>query len=200
MGSSGGVGQRIRAVRKARGIKSTADLAALIPDGLISGAVLRNIEVGVKPDLSVSQLLNIARALNVSPIFLLVPVREPDAPLDLPNLSADFAQMKSIDFIEWLSGTSDAIRDWTTPEDHGERNQLRAMREIERLVTERTRLMQISELTLDESVDEPPATRDDIDAYAARATESERQIVRLSGYLKSAGWNVRRWTAKDSAD
>jgi transcriptional regulator with XRE-family HTH domain len=191
-----GLGARIRAVRKARGITSTAELAALIPGDLMSGAVLRNIEAGVKTDVSVSQLLNIARALTVSPIFLLVPIREPDSTLDLPNLSDDLKQMTAIEFDDWLSGGSDSIHEWTTADDHSERNQLRAMRELERQAKERDRLALLIELAPGlESLDEGDSSGT-VDALLLRKTEALRQIDRLSKFLNSAGWNVQRWSER----
>jgi len=61
------VGARIAAARKARGFKSTKDLADAIPGDSITGSILQNIEAGRKNDLAVAQLLNIAWALAVSP-------------------------------------------------------------------------------------------------------------------------------------
>jgi len=189
-----GIGQRIRLIRKKRGIKSTADLAELIPGGLMSGAVLRNIEAGVKTDLSVSQLLNIARALRVTPIFLLASIREPDSSLDIPNLSDDLNGMTAIEFDYWLSGSSEWIHEWTTVDDHSERNQLRAMRELERQVKERDRLTALIELTPELELS---ATKEDlgneVGELLLRRTEVHRQIDRLSKFLESGGWDVQRW-------
>jgi len=200
-GNQAGIGHRIRSVRKARGIKSTADLAVLVHGSNISGAVLRNIEAGVKTEISVSQLLNIARALNVSPIFLLAPIREPDSRLDIPNLSDDLSQMSAIDFDEWLSGTSDWIREWTTVEDQSERNQLRAMRELERQAKERDRLSGLIELTSGlEPAAEENAFGVEVDVLLSRRTETLRQVDRLSNFLKLAGWNVDRWAQAQRAD
>lgn len=191
-GTDVGIGHRIRSVRRARGIKSTADLAALIPGANISGAVLRNIEAGVKIDLTVSQLLNIARALTVSPIFLLASIREPDSRLDIPNLSAALRQMSAIEFDEWLSGNSDGIHEWTTVEDHSERSQLRAMRELERQVRERDRLTLL--LNSEEDIGLIGENYSvDTGALTSRKADVIRQAEHLSRYLQSAGWNVDRW-------
>jgi transcriptional regulator with XRE-family HTH domain len=189
-----GIGSRIRAVRKSRGIKSTADLAALVSGDKISGAVLRNIEAGVKTDVAVSELLNISRALNVSPVFLLAPMRTPDVPLDLPNLSASFAGMTAIEFDDWLSGGSDVVRDWTTPADQSERNQLRAMRELERASLEKDRLSRLIESANGSDFKIAiPEMAQEIESYAARKAESARHIERLCKYLEAAGWDVGRW-------
>jgi len=194
IGQGSGIGRRIRAVRKARRIKSTAELAALIPGTPLSGAVLRNIESGTKPDLAVSELLNIARALNVSPIYLLTPIREPEALLDLPNLSSNFDHMTAIEFDEWLSGSSDTIHEWTTPDDFGERNQIRAMRELERQKLELDRISRLSanipQSYLPSTADSP---NDKMGADEKRKAEIVHQIGRLTGFLEAAGWDVTRW-------
>ncbi|SEB10334.1 hypothetical protein SAMN04515680_3283 [Leifsonia sp. 21MFCrub1.1] len=68
-------------------------------------AILENIESGRKADISLSQLLNIARGLNVPVSMLLAPVGTPDSVLDLPNLSEDFESMTAAEFDCWLSAT-----------------------------------------------------------------------------------------------
>jgi transcriptional regulator with XRE-family HTH domain len=193
-GHPNGIGQRIRAARRARGIKSTAELAALIPGGLMSGPVLRNIEAGVKTDLAISELLNIARALSIAPIYLLAPIREPTAMIDLPNLSSDFGNMMAFEFDAWLSGSSDKIYDWTTPEDEGERSQLRAMRELERLVTERDRITHLTAIAPNlESADTDAGLGNHVEDHQLRKAEILRQIERIRSYLEAAGWKVQRW-------
>ena len=161
----------------------------------MSGAVLRNIESGTKSDLAVSELLNIARALTVSPIYLLAPIRDPGAPLDLSNLSDMFSQMTALEFDSWLSGTSDSVDDWTTPEDLSERSQLRAMRELDRLVAERDRLNRLANLVPELQRDQSELSLDDERSrFRAQKTDADRQIGRLSHYLRTAGWNVERWS------
>ena len=100
-----GIGVRIRLARRARGFRTTADLAEAIPGGNVTEAILENIESGRKADISVSQLLNIARGLNVPVSMLLAPMGAPDSALDLPNLSADFDGMSAAEFDCWLSAT-----------------------------------------------------------------------------------------------
>jgi transcriptional regulator with XRE-family HTH domain len=189
-GSEAGIGRRIRTIRRARGIKSTAELAARMPGTNISGAVLRNIEAGVKTDLTVSELLNISRALNVAPIFLLAPIREPDAAIDLPNLSQDLKIMSALELDEWLSTASDSIQEWTTPEEQSENNQLRAMRLLNLAKRDRERLSRLIELT----PNIPAASEADLEGEArtlrARVSELQREIRRLEGYLRRAGWNI----------
>jgi transcriptional regulator with XRE-family HTH domain len=104
--SGDGIGTRIRLARRERGFRTTAELASAIPGGNVTEAILENIESGRKADISVSQLLNIARGLNVPVIMLLAPVGTPGAELDLPNLSDDFTGMTVAEFDSWLSATS----------------------------------------------------------------------------------------------
>jgi len=99
------VGARIRLARRERGFRTTAELANAIPGGNVTEAILENIESGRKADISVSQLLNIARGLNVPISMLLTPIATPDGVLDLPNLSDDFEGMSVAEFDSWLSAT-----------------------------------------------------------------------------------------------
>lgn len=103
--SEGNIGARIKLARKERGFRTTRDLADAIPGGNITQAILENIESGRKADISITQLLNIARGLGVPISMLLAPIGTPDAELDLPNLSDDFAGMTAAEFDCWLSAT-----------------------------------------------------------------------------------------------
>lgn len=99
------IGARIKLARKERGFRTTRDLADAIPGGNITQAILENIESGRKADISVTQLLNIARGLGVPVSMLLAPMGTPDSELDLPNLSDDFTGMTAAEFDCWLSAT-----------------------------------------------------------------------------------------------
>lgn len=99
------IGTRIKMARRERGFRTTRELADAIPGGNITQAILENIESGRKADISISQLLNIARGLNVPVSMLLAPMGTPDSTLDLPNLSDDFTGMTAADFDSWLSST-----------------------------------------------------------------------------------------------
>ncbi|TFC37668.1 helix-turn-helix transcriptional regulator [Cryobacterium sp. TMT2-42-4] len=112
------LGGRIAAFRKARGFSSTNQLAAAIGEGKMSGAVLRNIESGRKGDLSVSQLLNIAWALEVSPLLLLAPLGRPADRLDLPNLVSSLEQTRVAQFDEWVSMHSQNRTGYATPQQY----------------------------------------------------------------------------------
>lgn len=103
--SETGIGARVRLARRERGFRTTRDLADAIPDGKVTQAMLENIESGRRTDITVSQLLNIARGLAVPVSMLLAPIGTPDAELDLPNLSNDFSGMTAAEFDSWLSST-----------------------------------------------------------------------------------------------
>jgi transcriptional regulator with XRE-family HTH domain len=99
------LGSRIKLARRQRGYRTTRELAEAIPGGNITAAILENIESGRKSDISVSQLLNIAKALGVPPSMLLAPIGSPNSTLDLPNLSDDFDAMTAAEFDCWFSAT-----------------------------------------------------------------------------------------------
>ena len=81
------MGARIRAARRARGLRTARELADTIVGGNLTEAVIENIEAGRTVALDVNQLLNIAMVHRLPPSYLLAPLSEPDRPADLPNLS-----------------------------------------------------------------------------------------------------------------
>lgn len=91
------------AIRKGQGFRTALDLAAAIPSGRVTESVIQNIESGRRSDLSVSQLLEIAAALDVSPMFLLVPVGLPGAQVDLVNVGDPVAGMTAAEFADWVT-------------------------------------------------------------------------------------------------
>jgi len=70
-------GERLAALRREQGFRTTDELAAAMPDSGLTAAVLRNVESGRKRDVTALQLLDLAQALNVPPIVLLVPLGRP---------------------------------------------------------------------------------------------------------------------------
>jgi hypothetical protein len=82
---------------------TSADLAARIPNPKVTASVIQNIESGRKADLSVSQLLDIAMGLGVSPLVLLVPLGRPFQPVDLPGVGADVSALTVHEFDNWLT-------------------------------------------------------------------------------------------------
>ncbi|TFB87422.1 XRE family transcriptional regulator [Cryobacterium algoricola] len=188
------IGDRIQAVRKHRGIRTTKELADTIPGDNVTEAILQNIEAGRKTDLAVSQLLNIAHALGVSPLFLLAPVGRPLDTLDLPNLSPAFAAMNVVEFDAWISGETDGAYRWTTTDERSERTQLQAMRELDALIRERNRL--VSNLQIETALNVAAGDNDTGQPWNTtqeRLDEANRRINQLSSYLTSAGWKLDGW-------
>ena len=186
-----GIGNRIQAIRKQHGIRSTKDLADAIPGDNVTESILQNIEAGRKQDLSVSQLLNIAKALNVTPIFLLTPIGRPHAQLDIANLSSSFDGMTVVEFDAWISGDPQGAYRWTTNDERSERTQLQAMRELDKLTRERKRLASNLDVarSLSFAAGESEVTQP-WDTTEERLSETDRRITQLSSYLASAGWDL----------
>ena len=183
------VGARIAAARKARGFKSTKDLADAIPGDSITGSILQNIEAGRKNDLAVAQLLNIAWALGVSPTWILAPIGSPAEHIDLPNIIPEIRDLTVAEFDAWLSGNTDGAYMPATSDEHNDRIQLAALRE---LIKERRELQRLT-LLKPAYVDmfEDPAgneANDFVQDAELRTANSLRRIARLEKFLTSAGW------------
>jgi len=101
--SAPSIGKRIADYRKFGKIGTAADLAARIPNPKVTASVIQNIESGRKADLSVSQLLDIAMGLGVSPLVLLVPIGAPFQLVDLPGVGDDVSSLTVHEFDEWLT-------------------------------------------------------------------------------------------------
>lgn len=169
------IGARIKAARRARGIKSIRELSEAVRGTSLTEAVLENIEAGRKPDLPISDLLNIARALRVPPAFLLAPLADPRGALDLPNLSEDFNSMSVEEFDAWLSGESAGAYRSSSPEERNDMAELDAFRELQRLKRE----LQRERVT--GGLDKPAS---------ARLEYLERQTFELTEFLRAAGWVI----------
>lgn len=178
------IGTRIRLARRERGYRTTAELAAAIPDGNVTESILENIESGRKADISVSQLLNIARGLNVPVSMLLAPVGRPDAELDLANLSADFSGMTAAEFDSWLSATSASFY---RPRHASERADIAILNSVRELGTLRRELDRL------QIVVETQTASGDPDLVAANADIQRRldrvakEVADVSELLVSAG-------------
>jgi transcriptional regulator with XRE-family HTH domain len=183
------VGARIAAARKARGFKSTKDLADAIPGDSITGSILQNIEAGRKNDLAVAQLLNIAWALGVSPTWILAPIGSPAEHIDLPNIIPEIRDLTVAEFDAWLSGNIDGAYMPETSDEHNDRIQLAALRELlkeqrelQRLAGLKPAYTQIAEDPVD---DEAKEFLKDTEQRTVNAT---RRIAQLEKFLASAGW------------
>lgn len=193
--SAEGIGERVQAARKMRAMRSRLDLVERIGHASVTEPILANIEAGRKADLSVSQLLNIAFALNLSPLFLLAPMGDPARKLDLPNLSEDVAALNPRGLDAWVSAFSASPLTWGTVAEDSERNQLAALRELDHQLRERKRLAGVLVLEQSQpanasiSADEAALWDDTED----RLSETEHRIEQLKTYLESAGWDLSDW-------
>jgi len=184
------VGARIAALRKARGFASAKALAEAIPGDSVTESILQNIEAGRKNDLAVAQLLNIAWALRVSPVFILAPLASPHAHLDLPNLAPDVQNLTVAEFDAWISGIDGAYHPMTADE-NSERTQLEALRELLRARREARRLRSVLDLSVElapsSASDETPATWAN---FQEQLDDTNRRIQQLQTFLESGGWNT----------
>ena len=180
------LGARIRLARRERGFRTTAELANAIPGGNVTESILENIESGRKADFSFSQLLNIARGLNVPLSMLLAPIGQPDSKLDLANLSDDFASMTAAEFDCWLSATpasSYRPRSAAEREDVATLNSLREFgtlsRELERLRI----VLEVQTASGDPDLSEAsPETKERLNRLA-------QEVSRVATLLASSGVN-----------
>jgi transcriptional regulator with XRE-family HTH domain len=180
------LGARIQAARKARGIRSAKALADLIDNGTVSEATLQNIETGRLTNLSVSQLLNIAFALKVTPSLLLAPLDRPTDKIDLPNLSSGLTAMTAIEFDAWLTGANTGSYRPTNAVELAERNELAALRDLENLVRERQRLRIL--LDLEHGPQDIRSSAKPWDRTGDRLVLANQKIDEITAYLRSAGW------------
>jgi len=185
------VGARIAAARKARGFKSTKDLADAIPGDSITGSILQNIEAGRKNDLAVAQLLNIAWALGVSPTWILAPIGSPSEHIDLPNIIPKIRDLTVAEFDAWLSGNIDGVYMPETSDEHNDRIQLAALRELLKETRELLRQTNIQPAYMD-SFEDPTGedAKNFLDDTERRIETTTRRIEKLERFLKSAGWDV----------
>ncbi|MGV8970714.1 MAG: helix-turn-helix domain-containing protein [Rhodoglobus sp.] len=187
---SSSLGERVKLLRKARGIKSTNELADLT-GGAVSAWTLQNLESGRKPDINISSLLNLAMALKVAPTFLLAPMSRPGARLDIPHLIDEFTNMTVAEFDAWFSGLPEgAIA--TSGADRNERQELQALRELSTLVREKRRLEIMATLEKDAG-DLDPSDRSLANNTVRRIAEADRHILELTHFLTKAGWEIEGW-------
>lgn len=183
------LGDRIKSLRRQRGIRSTNELSDLM-NGAVSAWTLQNLESGRKQDLNVSSLLNIAMALKVAPAYLLAPMTRPSNGLDLEGLNEPFDSMTAAQFDAWFSGLPDGAIRSTSGDDRTERNELQALRELIALSRERRRLSTMLSLEMDNSPPSESSPPGFISTTSKRLSEAERHIKDLSNYLSEAGWEI----------
>jgi transcriptional regulator with XRE-family HTH domain len=178
------IGGRIKAARRARGFRTTRELADAIPGGNVTAAVLENIESGRKADIGVSQLLNIARGLCIPPSYLLAPIGTPEAAVDLPNLSDDLRRMTVAEFDCWLSATpASSYR----PERMEERTDIEALAILREFGTLRRELERL-QIVLDIRSTSGDSDLDGSDSeFISRMKRLRAEAERLANFLATAG-------------
>lgn len=184
-GSAKSVGSRIQTLRRVRGMRTSKDLADAI-GGSMTVSIIENIELGRKANLDVSQLLNIAMALQVPPSYILAPMNDPSAALDLPGLSSAFDGMTAIEFDAWLSSIDAGAYMSRTLPGRNSLVELNALREWHTLNAEIRRLQVMLQLEEEESLQQTPyagRTRD-------RLQDAQRSIRRLGPLLNAGGWDL----------
>ncbi len=180
-GTATTLGGRIQALRRARGMRTSKELADAI-GGTMTVSIIENIELGRKSNLDVAQLLSIAMALQVPPSYVLAPMNEPDAPLDLPGLSPAFDGMTAIQFDAWLSSLEHGAQHPTTLDGRNMRFELAALREWSAATAEIRRLEVMHELEGSEGIGEYARST------AQRLEDTRREANRLATMLNSGGW------------
>jgi transcriptional regulator with XRE-family HTH domain len=178
------LGARVRELRKERGFRSQKDLADAIPGGKVTAATIDNIETGRKTTVDVSQLFNIAKALRVSPVYLLVPLRTPGALVDLPNLSDSFNGMSAMEFDAWLGSVEGGEYRASSIEERDSAAELQALRAWAAQRAEVRRLEAMLEIQADEQDQRfSRSTRERLD-------DAKQEAARLESLLRSAGWDL----------
>ncbi len=182
------IGARIRAIRKARGIRTTRELADLIAGAAVTESIIENIESGRKVSLDVTQLLNIAMALEVPPSYLLAPVGAPRSKVDLAGLSNAFKEMTAIEFDAWMSGATGTTYVPVSANERYARLELEALREITLLDAELDRL-EVARRAAHE-VSHDIGVLDFVTSYQERIGHAQIERDRLHAYLTSCGWDL----------
>ena len=176
------IGGRIQALRRARGMRTSKELADVI-GGSMTVSIIENIELGRKSNLDVAQLLSIAMALQVPPSYVLAPMNKPDA-LDLPGLSPAFDGMTAMEFDAWLSALEHGAHNPTSLAGHNARFELTALREWWAAITEIRRLEVVQKLGSEEGLN------DYARSTSQRISETQREADRLAAMLNAGGWTL----------
>ncbi len=180
-GTATTIGGRIQALRRARGMRTSKDLADAI-GGTMTVSIIENIELGRKSNLDVAQLLSIAMALQVPPSYILAPMNQPDALLDLPGLSAAFDGMTAIEFDSWLASLENGAHHPTTLDGRTMRFELAALREWSAATAE------IRRLTVMEELEQAEGSGEYSRSTSQRIAEARRESDRLATMLNAGGW------------
>jgi transcriptional regulator with XRE-family HTH domain len=162
--------------------------------------VIQNIESGRKKDISVAQLLDISKALGISPLFLLVRIGDPAGKVDLDNVGADVASMTSAQMDRWISKSEPA------ESDHAERARA-ILRHTRRLLEEVPRFRElratdVSQLRIFEYEDSDGdgntfvGSRDEVEAYRLSLAQAASSLIFHAKFLASSSVDLA-WARDD---
>lgn len=91
------VGKRLAAIRARKGW-TAAELARRVPDESVTRMVITNVERGRKRDLTVTELVQISSALDVSPLALIVDPYDPWGAIPFDGVTDDVAQLTALEY------------------------------------------------------------------------------------------------------
>ncbi|MGV8851724.1 MAG: helix-turn-helix domain-containing protein [Rhodoglobus sp.] len=97
------IGERIAKYRKLAGFKTAKALSDALGDG-VTVAVIQNIESGRRRDLSISQLIRIADAVEISPVFLMYDIELPGKTVAIEGAPDRVGSMRGVEFDMWFTG------------------------------------------------------------------------------------------------
>lgn len=191
------LGRRLARYRKRVGIRSTRELAERT-GGQVSESVLQNIESGRRQDMSVSQLLEVARALRISPVLLLAPMETPLEPVDLDGLGPAFEGMRGFEFDAWFSSTGDrTVEDmWLESGSVGAVELHATLRLMRALVPDLDTWQSNAEdlARIDDSEQPPGLGRDDLLLERKQVQERiDARVAQLEALGVDTAWVPRPW-------
>lgn len=151
-------------------------------------SIIENIESGRKVNLDVSQLLNIAMALEVPPSFLLAPIAAPSSRLDLPGLSDAFSEMTALQFDAWLASDTGTAYLPVSSNERYARLELDALRRLTEIDSEILRLR--ASIGGANQVRDVVGVLDLVTSYRERIEQALSERARIRAYLVSSGWDL----------
>ena len=173
-------------------MRSQADLANAVNHESVTAAVVQNLEAGRKAELTISQLLNIAFALQVPPSFLLAPLGNSTAKLDLPNLAPGVASMAPVEFDAWFSGLAGGAHRYNSTEEQQSISQLEAIRELAQARRELIRLRTIERLESQDGRSKPPVAGElPWDSLQDQIASADARAKKIEKYLQASGFVTR---------
>ena len=98
-----GIGKRIAAYRKNAGFSTASEFAAEIVNPKITAATIANIESGRRAYVSVAELFEIAFALKVSPLLLMVDYFKPSATPEIKGLGIETGYLTNKEISDWVT-------------------------------------------------------------------------------------------------